>query len=252
MLPSLHQLPIGAPGPDAMQKDFRNTGEPGYPVPTRKAGPRLNEFRNGRVVDRNGDPLDVMDEAERWRRKQLQRMRQRDRDIRRGTRDKGDYRIKHRLDPVPTMNWDPLVYEVLADGALVNVFASTHGLPERVVPVEDVHTIVRNTTGQSSTDLTHAVNAISNTDGGTTLGWWAFGRRLRQAVPSLAVVGAMWIVGGLYNYYLLKEEAEQQHQETWWGSGASDGRNPYDFASAYASHNVARKKNRLGSKRLIN
>lgn len=195
MLPPLSQLPVGAPGPGALERDFTHM----YMLRLAdKAQPKPNEVSNGRVLDARGDPQHVMDEAERWRRKQLERMRRRD--------ARGGYRPPtHRTSPIPPVQWE----DVLADGALVNVLASTLDVPEANVPVATVRSAVRDATGQSSAELARTVRTISDTDGGTTLGWWGFGRRIREAAPSLAVVGTAWIVGALYNLYLLKEEAER-------------------------------------------
>ena len=216
MLPSLSQLPIGAPGPGALEKDLLpmfmlRLADPGQP--------NSNEVVNGRVLNARGDPQHVMDEAERWRRKQLERMNRR---RAAGTDRLRGYRTTHRTDPIPPVPWEEGV-EVLADGALVNVLASTLDVPEAGVSVETVRSAVRDATGESSAELARKVVAISDTDGGTTLGWWAFGRRLRQAVPALAVVGVGWIVGALYNAYLLKEEAERANMEQWLGWNAITG-----------------------------
>lgn len=214
MLPSLAQLPTGGPGPGAFEEDFKRTFyEPDLRVASGKleARPKPNEVRNGRVVDRNGDPLNVMDDAERWRRRTLERMRRRDRAAQRGL-DARQLRTTHRTDPIPPVDWGPMGYEVQADDSLRLVFASEMGVPKKSVPPEAVRAAVRDATGRSSADLARTVRTISDTDGGATLGWWGFRDRLRKAVPALAavgVVGAGWIVGALYNLYLLKEEAEQ-------------------------------------------
>jgi len=214
MLPSLSQLPVGAPGPNALAKDF----VPMYLLRLAdKAQPKPNEVGNGRVVDARGNPQHVMDEAERWRRAQLARMERR--------RAAGTYQPPtHRTSPIPPVPWNDGV-EVLADGALVNVVASTLDVPEATVSVERVRTAVRSTTGQSSAELARTVRTISDTDGGRTLDWWGFGNRLRQAVPALAVISASWIVGALYNLYLLKEEAERRggNEEQWLGWNAITG-----------------------------
>ena len=186
MLPSLSQLPIGAPGTSGVL--------------------------NGRVLNARGDPQHVMDEAERWRRKQLERMERRRAS---GVDRVPGYRTTHRTDPIPPVAWEEGV-EVLADGALVNVLASTLDVPEEKVAVKNVRSAVLSATGQSSAELARVVAEISNTDGGTKLGWWAFGRRLLRAVPRLAVLsGVAWIVGALYNLYLLKEEAESEQYAYW-------------------------------------
>ena len=214
MLPSLSQLPVGAPGPNALGRDFTHM----YVLRLAdKAQPKPNEVSNGRVLDARGDPQHVMDEAERWRRTQLERMRWRDL--------RGRYQPPtHRTSPIPPVQWAEGV-EVLADGALVNVLASTLDVPEADVSVDTVRNAVRDATGQSSAELARAAATISDTDGGTTLGWWGFGRRLRQAVPALSVVGTTWIVGALYNLYLLKEEAERGggNAEQWLGWNAITG-----------------------------
>tara|TARA_B100001057_G_scaffold448474_1_gene488836 strand:+ start:6334 stop:7038 length:705 start_codon:yes stop_codon:yes gene_type:complete len=203
MLPSLSQLPICAPGPGALERDFAHM------YLRRLTDPAQRDLRgaiNGRVLDARGNPQHVMDEAERWRRKQLQRMNRR--------RAAGTHRATtFHMSSIPSVTWQEGV-EVLADGALVNVLASTLNVPEADVPAEVARSAVRDATGQSSAELARTVSAISDTDGGRTLGWWGFGRRLREAAPALAVVGTSWIVGALYNLYLLKEEAER--------SGSSD------------------------------
>ena len=153
MLPSLSQLPIGAPGTSGVL--------------------------NGRVLNARGDPQHVMDEAERWRRKQLERMERRRAS---GVDRVPGSRTTHRTDPIPPVAWEEVV-EVLADGALVNVLASTLDVPEEKVAVKNVRSAVLRATGQSSAELARVVAEISNTDGGTKLGWWAFGRRLLRAVP---------------------------------------------------------------------
>ena len=202
MLPSLSQLPVGAPGPLTLERDFA----PMFPPPEVKPPPGVkpNDVCNGRVVDEKGNPQHIMDEAERWRRVQLERMERR--------RAASKYQPPtHRTSPIPPVPWENGV-EVLADGALVNVLASTLEVPEAEVSVECVRAAVRNATGRSSADLARTVRTISDTDGGAKLGWSGFSDRLRKAVPALAavgVVGAGWIVGALYNLYLLKEEAEQ-------------------------------------------
>ena len=213
MLPSLSQLPVGAPGLyAAMEEDSkRKFYEPDLRVASseREARPKPNEVGNGRVVDRNGDPLNVMDEAERWRRRTLERMRRRESAARRGL-DPRKFRSTHRTDPIPPVPWGPMGYEVQADESLRLVFASTMGVPKTSVPPETVRAAVRDATGQSSAELARTVSTISDTDGGATLGWWGFGSRLRQAVPALvSAVGVSWIIGALYNVYLLKEEAER-------------------------------------------
>lgn len=217
MLPSLAQLPTGAPGNGAFEGDFKRTFyEPDLRVASgkREARPKPNEVGYGRVVDRNGDALNVMDDAERWRRVTLERMRRRALAQRRGL-DTRQLRTMHRTDPIPPVPWGPMGYEVQADESLRLVFASEMGVPKESVPPEAVRAAVRDATGRSSADLARTVRTISDTDGGKTLGWWGFGDRLRKAVPALAavgVVGAGWIVGALYNAYLLKEEAEQMMQ----------------------------------------
>ena len=224
MLPSLSQLPIGAPGPAALEDDFLPMFRLRLADPVQ---PKANEVMNGRVLNARGDPQHVMDQAEEWRRKQLERM---DRRRASGVDRVPGYRATHRTDPIPPVQWDEGV-EVYADGALVNVLASTLDVPEKEVSVTDVRSAVRSVTGQSSAELARVVADISNTDGGTKLGWWAFGRRLLRAVPSLAVLsGVAWIVGALYNLYLLKEEAESEQYAYWadWNAfhtaSASDAR----------------------------
>ena len=209
MLPSLSQLPLGAPGPAAMEDDFL----PMFRLRLAdKAQPKPSEVMNGRVLNARGDPQHVMDEAERWRRKQLERMERRRAS---GVDRVPGYRTTHRTDPIPPVVWEEGV-EVLADGALVNVLASTLDVPEEKVAVKNVRSAVLSATGQSSAELARVVAEISNTDGGTKLGWWAFGRRLLRAVPRLAVLsGVAWIVGALYNLYLLKEEAESEQHAYW-------------------------------------
>ena len=209
MLPSLSRLPVGAPGPVELERDFTHM----YLL--RSTNEELPEPRgviNGRVVDARGDPQHIMDEAERWRREQLERMRRRD--------ASGTYRPPtHRTSPIPPVPWREGV-EVLADGALVNVLASTLDVPEASVPVASARAAAREATGRSSAELAQAVATISDTDGGTTLGWWAFVARIRRAVPALKTTGVMWLIGALYALYRLKEEAEQEHYVYWpdWNS----------------------------------
>lgn len=224
MLPSLSQLPVGAPGPGALARDF----VPMYLLRIAdKTQPKPNEVGNGRVLDARGNSQHIMDEAERWRRKQLERMSRRD--------ATGSYRPPtHSTSPIPPVQWDEAI-EVLADGALVNVVASTLNVPEAKVPLEAVRDAVRDATGQSSTELARVVHKISDTDGGTTLGWWDFGRRLRQAAPALAVIGSAWIVGALYNLYMLKEEAERGNEEQWMQWNAITGTLTETGASALRS-----------------
>jgi hypothetical protein len=181
MLPSLSQLPVGAPGPLTLERDFA----PMFPPPEVKPPPGVkpNDVCNGRVVDAAGKYQPPT----------------------------------HRTSPIPPVPWENGV-EVLADGALVNVLASTLEVPEAEVSVECVRAAVRNATGRSSADLARTVRTISDTDGGAKLGWSGFSDRLRKAVPALAavgVVGAGWIVGALYNLYLLKEEAESEQRVYW-------------------------------------
>lgn len=202
MLPSLGQLPVGAPGPLTLERDFA----PMFPPPKAKPPPGVkpNDVANGRVVDARGNPQHIMDEAERWRRAQLERMERR--------RAAGKYQPPtHRTSPIPPVPWENGV-EVRADGALVKVLASTLKVPEAAVPVQSMRAAVRAATGESSATLVREVSTISSTDGGTTLGWWAFRSRLGRAVPALAVVGAgaNWIVGALYSLYMLKKEAGEQ------------------------------------------
>jgi len=209
MLPSLSQLPVGAPGPGELHDDFTHM----YMLRLAdKAQPKPNEIMMGRVLNARGDPQHVMDKAEEWRRKMLARQ-----DARKASgadRMRG-YRTMHRTDPIPPVQWEEGV-EVYADGALVNVLASTLDVPEKQVSVTDVRSAVLSATGQSSAELARVVAKISDTDGGTKLGWWAFGRRLLRAVPRLAALsGVMWIVGALYNLYLLKEEAESEQHAYW-------------------------------------
>ena len=141
-------------------------------------------------------------------------------------------------DNVPE-SWE--AHADLVDGALVNVYASTLGLDERSVQVEDVQEIVHDATGHGTTDLAQLVNAISKTDGGHTLGWWAFGRRLKQLVPS---VQTMWVIGGLYSFYLLAEQfkAGPEPEPAPWWEAAGDSRNPYAFAGAYKGEQVSRAR----------
>ena len=169
--------------------------------------PKANEALNGRVVDALGNTQHVMDEAERWRRKQLERMNRRRSS---GVDRLRGYRTTHRTDPIPPVQWEEGM-EVYADGALVNVLASTLNVPEASVDGDAVRKAARAVTGQSSAELAQAVTDISNADGGTTLGWWAFVKRMRQAVPELRFKsGVMWLIGAMYTLYLLKEEAEQE------------------------------------------
>ena len=204
MLPSLSRLPVGAPGPVELERDFTHM----YLL--RSTNDELPEPRgviNGRVLNARGDPEHIMDEAERWRREQLERMHRR--------RASGtDRPPTHRTSPIPPVPWEEGV-EVLADGALVNVLASTLDVPEASVPVASARAAARDVTGQSSAELARAVTEISNTDGGVTLGWWGFVARIRRAVPGLRTAGVMWLIGALYALYLLKEEAEREHYVYW-------------------------------------
>ena len=259
MLPSLGLLPIGVQEYDPFQTNLMNE------LARRKLVRRAAQAAMPEPDNEDDDNNQfVMDESDKWRQREMKKILQGIREVRandpnKPTRRTIDWGKPGALadwqhdDDVPT-NWEDHADD-LADGALVNVFANTHGVDEAAVPVTAVQTMVHDTTGQSTTALAHVVNAISDTDGGTTLGWWAFGRRLKQAVPSLAVVGTMWIVGAMYSYYLLKEEAEQaeqQYQALWWAA-VTDSRNPSNFGRPYAGHNVARnKKIGVGAKRLIN
>jgi len=209
MLPSLSRLPVGAPGPVELERDFTHM----YLLrSTNDEIPEPLGVINGRVLNVRGDPEHIMDEAERWRRKQLERMHRR--------RASGTDRLPtHRTSPIPPVAWEEGV-EVLADGALVNVLASTLNVPEASVPVASARAAARDATGRSSAELAQAVTAISNTDGGATLGWWAFVARIRRAVPGLRTTGVMWLIGALYALYRLKEEAEQEQYAYWpdWNS----------------------------------
>lgn len=214
MLPSLSQLPIGAGGPGALDDDFQ-------PMYARRLAdpvqPRPNEAMMGRVVNARGESQQIVDKAEEWRRKMLLRM-----DARKATgvdRMPG-HRTTHRTDPIPPVQWEEGV-EVYADGALVNVLASTLGVPEQAVSVQAARSAVLKATGKSSAELARVVSEISNTDDGEELGWSAFGGRLLSAVPALAAVGSTAVIGGtawvvlaLYNAYLLKEKIEEA--SPWW------------------------------------
>lgn len=204
MLPPLYNLPIGAPGPKALGRDF---------IPmfmlrlADETQPKPSEVVNGRVFDAEGVPQRVVDEAERWRERELQKMHER--------RTRRAYRPPtHRTSPLPPVPWTEGV-EVLADGSLVNVLANTLNVPEAQVPVDVVHEAVREATGRSSTELARAAVDISNTDNDETLDKEGFRSRLRKIVPSLAAVGTAWIIQALYNLYLLKEEAEDAGAEQW-------------------------------------
>lgn len=214
MLPPLHNLPIGAPGPRALGRDFVHMYLLRLADETQ---PKPNEVGNGRVLDARGDPEHVEDAAERWRKRELQRMHDR--------RARGAYRPPtHRTKPIPPVPWTEGV-EVLADGSLVNVLASTLDVPEATVSLDAVHEAVREATGRSSAELARATIEISNTDGDETLDREGFGRRLRRVVPGLAAVGTAWVVQSLYNLYLLKEEAEDVggNAEQWQGWNAVTG-----------------------------
>lgn len=177
-----------------------------------------NETMLGRVVDKQGNPHTIMDSAEVWRLKMVERLQKR-------IADKVDPRWiggMHRMTPIPPVPWengrevfDDGRIEVL-DDALVNVYASTNQLAEAEVPVADVHAAMR-LLKTSSADLARVVTDISNTDNGDVLDWWPFVRKLRAAVPGLALLGAMWVVGAAYNYYLLKEQLEAE--VPWWEAG---------------------------------
>lgn len=230
MLPSLSQLPIGAPGPKELARDFVHM----YMLRLAdKTQSNSNEELVGRVLDEHSNPQHVIDEAERWRQKELGRMQRRSNA---GEDRVRGYRTTHRTDPIPPVPWNEGV-EVLADGSLVNVLASTLEMPEADVPVQVARLAVRDATGRSSAELARVVTTISDTDGGTTLGRWAFGHRLRQAVPALTTaIGVSWIVGALYNVYLLKEEVEMSYQAQWLDWNAVTG-------DAYACVSVARSRN---------
>ena len=182
-----------------------------------KTQPKPNEVGNGRVFDAEGVPQRIEDEAERWRKRELQRMHDR--------RARGAYRPPtHRTTPIPPVPWTEGV-EVLADGSLVNVLASILNMPEAEVSVDAVHEAVREATGRSSAELARETIEISNTDDDETLGREGFGRRLRKIVPALAAVGTAWVVQAFYNLYLLKEEAEDVggDAEQWAGWSALTG-----------------------------
>ena len=203
MLPSLSRLPVGAPGPAALEDDFMPMFLLRHVDPSR---PKANEVLNGRVVDARGNPQHVMDEAERWRHKQLERMNRRRSS---GVDRLPGYRTTHRTDPIPPVQWEKGM-EVYADGALVNVRASILNVPEASVSVGAVRQAAHDATEQSVAELAQTVTDISNTDGGTTLGWWAFVERMRRAVPALrSKRNVMWLIGAMYSLYLLKEEAER-------------------------------------------
>lgn len=162
--------------------------------------PKPNEVCNGRVLDADDNPQHIEDAAERWRKRELQRMHDR--------RARGAYRPPtHRTTPIPPVPWTEGV-EILADGSLVNVLASTLNVPEAEVPVDAAHEAVREATGRSSADLARATIDISNTDSDETLDREGFRSRFRKIAPGLAAVGTAWIVQAFYNLYLLKEEAE--------------------------------------------
>ena len=214
MLPPLYNLPVGAPWPKALAKEF---------IPmfmlrlADKTQPKPNEVVNGRVFDDEGVPQRVEDEAERWRERQLEKMRLR--------RARGAYRSPtHRTTPLPPVPWTEGM-EVLADGSLVNVLANTLNVPEAEVPLDVVHEAVREATGRSSTELARATIEISNTDDDETLDREGFRSRLRKIVPALATVGTAWLVQAFFNLYLLKEEAEDVggNAEQWMGWSAVTG-----------------------------
>ena len=165
-----------------------------------KTQPKPSEVVNGRVFDAEGVPQRVVDEAERWRERELQKML--DRRARRAYRPP-----THRTSPLPPVPWTEGV-EILADGSLVNVLATTLNVPEAQVPVDAAHEAVREATGRSSTELARTTIDISNTDNDETLDREGFGRRLLGIVPGLAAIGTAWVVQAFYNLYLLKEEAE--------------------------------------------
>ena len=278
MLPSLGLLPIGVQEHDPFQKNLMNVLARRELV--RRAAQEATPKPDNEDDDKNKF---AMDESDKWRQRELKKIRRRIREVRANdpkqpTRRTIDWGKPGALvdwqhdDDVPT-NWEDHADE-LADGALVNVFANTHGVDEAAVPVNAVQTIVHDTTGQSTTYLARAVDAISNTYRGTTLDWSTFRALLEEAVdaslghpmmyvravasaPRQATLGlAVWIVGAMYSYYLLKEEAaeeaERQYQSAWWAA-ATDSRNPSNFGTPYAGHNVARnKKIGVGAKGLIN
>jgi hypothetical protein len=180
-----------------------------------KTQPKPNEVVNGRVFDDEGVPQRVEDEAERWRKRELEKMRLR--------RARGAYRSPtHRTTPIPPVPWTEGM-EVLADGSLVNVLANTLNVPEAEVSLDAAHEAVSEATGRSSTDLARATIEISNTDGDETLDKEGFRSRFLKIVPSLAVVGTAWVVQAFYNLYLLKEEAEDAGAEQWAGWSAVTG-----------------------------
>ena len=73
MLPSLSRLPVGAPGPVELERDFTHM----YLLrSTNDEHPEPRGVINGRVLNARGDPEHIMDEAERWRREQLERSRE--------------------------------------------------------------------------------------------------------------------------------------------------------------------------------
>lgn len=195
-----------------------------------------NETMLGRPLDAKGDPYTVMDEAEKWRLKKLKLMRKR--------LDAGVDPLwiggTHRLAPFPPVAWENGV-EVFED-ALVNVFASTKKLVEAEVPVEDARAAMELRTAASSADLARAVAKISESDGDNVLGWWAFVRKLREAVPTLTL-GAMWIIGAAYSYYLLLEQVQAEVEaEVPWGQSGFHPFNPPSIMSSYEKPRVVRTR----------
>ena len=194
-----------------------------------------NETMLGRPLDERGASYTVMDEAEKWRLKKLELMRKRS--------DAGVDPLwiggKQRLTPFLPVHWEHGVavfdderVEVF-DDALVNVYASTNKLDEAEVLVEDVRAAMELSTAASSADLARAVAKISESDGDNVLGWWAFVRKLREAVPTRAF-GAMWIVGAAYSYYLLLEQVQAEVEaEVPWGQSSFHPFNPPSIMSSY-------------------
>ena len=222
MLPSLGQLPVGAAGPLGMEADFERPFSP--PAAKPWSGVKANDAANGRVVDAHGNGQSREDAADLWRRENLARMEAR--------HAAGTYQLPlHRTSPIPPVPWEGGV-EVLADGTLKNVFASTPAAPEVPVPVPHGRVVggrgkpprlvdapgtcqppmhrkspIPPVPWEGGVAVARALDTISSTDGGKTLNWLDFYSKLWKAAPALTVGGASGIAFALYRLYTLQKEA---------------------------------------------
>jgi len=237
----LSQLPIGVPGPEALAIELSR-------LRARERATPLNPNKTmlGRVLDERGNPYIIMDDAEKWRLEMAKRLQKR-------IDDRVDPKWiggTHRTTPIPPVQWENGV-EVF-DDALVKVYASRNELSESKKPVEDARAAMKLSTDAraamklstdaSSADLARAVAKISESDGDNVLGWWAFVSKLREAVPALTL-GAMWIVGAAYSYYLLLEQVQAEvGDEVPWGQSSFHPFNPPSIMSSYEKPRAVRAR----------